>query len=149
MQSVIAVENLGKKYFRHQLDRPLRLKEAVLHGFRGVKPLQSFWALRHVSFCVTHGRMLGIIGANGAGKSTLLRLVGGVGRPDEGKVMVRGRVVGMLDLGAGFHPELTGRENVFVNGVIAGLTRKEVEQRFDGIVAFAELINLVEGYDVM
>ena len=99
----------------------------------------DFWALREVSCSVAAGRTIGVIGNNGAGKSTLLRLIGGVGRPDEGSVQVHGRIGALLDLGVGFHPDLTGRENVFVSGVIAGLTRHEVAQRFDSIVAFAEL----------
>ena len=88
--------------------------------------------------------MVGVIGRNGAGKSTLLRLLGGVGRPDEGSVKVRGRVGALLNLGAGFHPDLTGRENVFISGVIGGLTRREVRQRFESIVAFSELEDYVD-----
>jgi lipopolysaccharide transport system ATP-binding protein len=88
--------------------------------------------------------MLGVIGANGAGKSTLLRLIGGVGRPDQGSVQAHGRIGALLDLGVGFHPELSGRENVFISGVIAGLTRREVAQRFASIVDFAELQRFIE-----
>jgi lipopolysaccharide transport system ATP-binding protein len=88
--------------------------------------------------------MVGVVGPNGAGKSTLLRLLGDVGRPDEGQVTVHGRIGALLDLGVGFHPDLTGRENVFINGVIAGLTRREVAQRFDSIVAFAELEEFID-----
>ena len=88
--------------------------------------------------------MVGVIGPNGAGKSTLLRLIGGVGRPDEGRVKTRGQIGALLDLGAGFHPDLTGRENVFVSGVIGGLTRREVVERFDAIVAFSELEEFID-----
>ena len=88
--------------------------------------------------------MVGVVGRNGAGKSTLLRLIGGVGRPDEGSVRAHGRVGALLDLGAGFHPDLTGRENVFINGVVAGLTRREVAARFDAILAFAELEQFID-----
>jgi len=88
--------------------------------------------------------MVGIIGPNGAGKSTLLRLIGGIERPDEGQVVVQGRIDALLDLGAGFHPDLTGRENVFINGVIAGLTRQEIAERFDSIVDFAELREFID-----
>jgi lipopolysaccharide transport system ATP-binding protein len=88
--------------------------------------------------------MAGVIGANGAGKSTLLRLVGGVGRPDEGRIEVRGRLGALLDLGAGFHTELTGRENVYISGVISGLTRAEIRRQFDSIIDFAELDDFVD-----
>jgi lipopolysaccharide transport system ATP-binding protein len=107
-------------------------------------PVEYLWALRDVSFTVPSGCMLGVIGPNGAGKSTLLRLIGGVGKPDEGSVVVRGRVGALLDLGAGFHPDLTGRENIFVSGVISGLTRHEVAERFDSIVDFSELEEFID-----
>lgn len=139
MPDAVAVQNLGKRFRRYHADRPTTLKEALLRGLRQMKPAEYFWALRGVSFGVAPGRMVGVIGPNGAGKSTLLRLIGGVGRPDEGSVEVQGQIGALLDLGAGFHPDLTGRENVFINGVIAGLTRHEVAQRFDSIVDFAEL----------
>jgi lipopolysaccharide transport system ATP-binding protein len=144
MPDAIIVRGLGKQFRRYRADRPMTLQEAVLKGLRRMRPAEHFWALRNVSFSVPSGRMLGVLGPNGAGKSTLLRLIGGVGRPDEGSVNVCGRVGALLDLGAGFHPDLTGRENVFINGVISGLTRREVEQRFDAIVAFAELQEFID-----
>jgi lipopolysaccharide transport system ATP-binding protein len=104
----------------------------------------EFWALRDVGFEVSRGEMLGVIGANGAGKSTLLRILAGVMRPEEGGVRVQGRIGGLLQLGVGFHPDLTGRENVFTNGIVAGLTAREVAQRFDSIVAFAELGDFID-----
>ena len=142
MPDAIVVQDLSKSFRRYDTDRPRTLKEAFLHGLgslRRLAPKEPFWALRDVSFSVAPGRMVGVIGPNGAGKSTLLRLVGGVGRPDEGEVTAHGRIGALLDLGVGFHPDLTGRENVFVNGVIAGLTRNKVARRFDSIVEFAEL----------
>src|SRR3989442_354621 len=139
MRGTVVVQGLGKQFRRYHRDRPVTLKEAVVRGLRQMKPVEQFWALREVSCSVAAGRTIGVIGNNGAGKSTLLRLIGGVGRPDEGSVQVHGRIGALLDLGVGFHPDLTGRENVFVSGVIAGLTRHEVAQRFDSIVAFAEL----------
>jgi lipopolysaccharide transport system ATP-binding protein len=142
MPEAIIVQNLSKSFRRYHADRPTTLKEALLRGLRGLRQIalaERFWALRDVSFSVAPGRMVGVIGPNGAGKSTLLRLIGGVGRPDQGNVEAHGRIGALLDLGAGFHPDLTGRENVFVNGVIAGLTRYEVARRFDSIVDFAEL----------
>jgi lipopolysaccharide transport system ATP-binding protein len=139
MNHAIVVQGVSKWYRRYHADRPATLKEAILRGLRRMEPAEQFWALRDVSFSIAPGRMVGVIGPNGAGKSTLLRLIGRVGRPDQGKVEVRGRIGALLDLGAGFHPDLSGRENIFISGVISGLTRHEVQQRFDSIVAFAEL----------
>ncbi len=144
MRDAIIVQGLGKQYRRYHADRPTTLQEAVLTGLRRLGPSERFWALRNVSFGVTSGHMLGVLGPNGAGKSTLLRLIGHVVRPDEGSLKAHGRIGALLDLGAGFHPDLTGRENVFVSGVISGLTRREVEQRFDAILAFAELEEFVD-----
>jgi lipopolysaccharide transport system ATP-binding protein len=144
MPDAIVVRNLSKSFRRYHADRPRTLKEALLHGLRRVRPTDRFLALRDVSFSLAPGRMLGVIGPNGAGKSTLLRLIGGVGRPDEGEITIHGRIGALLDLGAGFHPDLTGRENVFVNGVIAGLTRHQVARRLDSIVAFAELEEFID-----
>ncbi|HEU4325550.1 MAG TPA: ABC transporter ATP-binding protein [Roseiflexaceae bacterium] len=135
MPDAITVAGLGKRFLR-RTDRPTTLKETLLRGWR---PAEWRWGLRDVSFNVAPGTMLGVVGANGAGKSTLLRLIGGVGRPDEGRVVTCGRIGALLDLGAGFHPDLSGRENVQIAGVIAGLTRAELAGRFDEIVAFAEL----------
>src|SRR5215475_9663956 len=123
MREAIVVQSLGKQFRRYHANRPATFKEVFVRGLRPLKSVERFWALRDVSFSIAPGRMVGVIGHNGAGKSTLLRLIGGVGRPDEGCVEVDGQIGALLDLGAGFHPDLTGRENVFINGVIAGLTR--------------------------
>ncbi len=144
MDANIVVRSVGKSFHRYHPGRPRTLQETVARGPGGLKPVDRFWALRDVSFSVSPGKMLGIMGANGAGKSTLLRLIGGVGRPDEGQVFVSGRIGALLDLGAGFHPDLTGRENVYINGVISGLTRKEVSRSFDSIVDFAELEDFID-----
>lgn len=144
MKPVITVHNLGKRFACHQPGRPRTLMAAALAGWREIRSVDYFWALRDIDFQVTHGETLGVMGRNGAGKSTLLRLLGRVGRPDEGKVTLNGRVGALLDLGAGFHPDLSGRENTFVNAVVAGLLEREVRQRFDSIVAFAEIGDFID-----
>src|SRR5690606_20337840 len=144
MDQAILVRGVGKKFRRYQTDRPRRLKHLFLRGPRHLRPVVEFWGLRHVDLAVAPGRMVGVIGHNGAGKSTLLRLIGGVGRPDEGTVRAEGRIGALLELGAGTHPDLTGRDNVLLGGVIGGLTRQEVRARFDAIVAFAELERFID-----
>ena len=104
-----------------------------------VSPSEDFWALRDVSFSVEHGEVLGIIGRNGAGKSTLLKILSRITEPTEGRVTLEGRVASLLEVGTGFHPELTGRQNIFLNGSILGMSRAEVARKFDEIVAFAEV----------
>jgi lipopolysaccharide transport system ATP-binding protein len=144
MKPAIAVQGLSKKFRRYDTRRPWTLQEALQRGLRRVRSYEYFWSLRDVSFEIPPGQAVGVIGPNGAGKSTLLRLVGGVGKPDSGIIQVYGRVGALLDLGAGFHPELTGRENVFVNGIIGGLSRREVRQLFDSIVDFSELNEFID-----
>lgn len=144
MHPVIIVQGLGKRFSRYHAERPTTIMEAALSGLRRIKPQEQFWALRDISFTVPSGQMLGIMGKNGAGKSTLLQLTGGVGHADQGRVQVNGRIGALLDLGAGFHSDLTGRENVFVSGVVAGLTRREVARSFDAIVEFAELETFID-----
>lgn len=136
--AAIEVAGVGKKYRQYHDSRPTTFTEVLRGGLRQLRPSTVYWALRNVSFSVGDGMMLGIIGNNGAGKSTLLRLIGGIGRQDEGTIVTEGRIGAILDLGAGFHPDLTGRENVYVTGVIGGLSRQEVKDRFDEIVSFAE-----------
>jgi len=140
----IEVKGVAKRYRMHHAHRPRTLHEALSHGFRRLAPTESFWALRDVNLEVPQGWSLGLIGANGAGKSTLLRLMAMVGRPDAGTIHVHGRMAALLDLGAGFHDDLTGRDNVMVAGVISGLTRAEVRRRFDEIVEFSELSEFID-----
>jgi lipopolysaccharide transport system ATP-binding protein len=144
MTEKIIATSLGKQFRRYHPSRPWTLQEAVLAGLRKMKPIDRFWALKDVNLSVSAGRMFGVIGANGSGKSTLLRLLGGVMQPDAGQLRVEGRIGALLELGAGFHPDLTGRENVFVNGVLGGLTRREVTERFDSVVRFAELQDFID-----
>jgi lipopolysaccharide transport system ATP-binding protein len=144
MNPAVVVQGLSKQFRRYHMHRPWTLQEALQRGLKGVRPSDYFWSLRNVSFEVAFGRTVGVIGPNGAGKSTLLRLVGGVGVPDGGRIQVNGRVGALLDLGAGFHPELTGRENVYVSGVIAGLSRRKVREQFDSIVDFSELDEFID-----
>ncbi len=144
MRQSIVVKGLGKHFNRYSADRPQTIMEAALGGWWRMKPQARFWALRDVSFTVSPGEMLGILGKNGAGKSTLLQLLGGIGRAEEGTIKVNGRIGGLLDLGAGFHSDLTGRENVFIGAVVAGLTRREAARRFDDIVEFAELEQFID-----
>ena len=144
MQPAIVVTALGKVFRPPGTDRPTTWQELLLKAARGYARPEPFWGLRGLSFTVARGRMFGIIGRNGAGKSTLLRLLGGLFRADEGTVKVNGRVSGLLELGAGFHPDLTGRENVQIAGVVGGLTRREVHERFETIVDFAELRAVID-----
>jgi ABC-type polysaccharide/polyol phosphate transport system ATPase subunit len=140
----ISVSGLGKRY-RLRSQGQTTLKTAALRLFsRAARRSEEFWALRRVSFEVRRGETLGIIGRNGAGKSTLLGLIAGTITPTEGGVATSGRISSLLELGAGFHPDLTGRENVFLNGSILGLRRRDIRRRLDAIVAFSELERFID-----
>ena len=139
--SAVLVDGLGKR-FRLTHDRNWTLKATVLAGHR--TRYEEFWALRGVDLDIPHGSTFGIIGGNGSGKSTLLKVLAGILRPDEGTATVSGRLSALLELGAGFHPELTGRENVYLNGAILGFTSREIRRRFDDIVGFAELDRFID-----
>ncbi len=143
MAPILRAEGLGKA-FLHRGRHPTTLRGFVEGGWRRARADERFWALRGVSFEVAPGEMLGVIGHNGSGKSTLLRLLGGVMRPDAGRVVAGAPVNGLLDLNTGMHLDLSGRENILISGVLAGLLRSEVRDSFDEIVAFAELAPFID-----
>jgi ABC-2 type transport system ATP-binding protein len=140
-EPAIAIRDLSKR-FRIYHERPTSLKERLLR-FRRSRA-EEFWALRDVAFDVDEGQTVGLVGVNGSGKTTLLKIIGGILRPTDGQVETRGRIAALLELGAGFHPELTGRENVYLNASILGLSKRETDRHFDEIVAFAELEDFID-----
>jgi lipopolysaccharide transport system ATP-binding protein len=161
---VIRAEGLGKKYvIRHQEGREpyLALRDVVAQGAKRAwlaaahlvmgRPAhmragarEEFWALRNIDFAIRRGEVLGIIGRNGAGKSTLLKVLSRITEPTEGRVTIDGRVASLLEVGTGFHPELTGRENILLNGAILGMSKAEIRRRFDEIVEFAEIAQFLD-----
>ncbi|MCU1378914.1 MAG: transporter ATP-binding protein [Acidimicrobiales bacterium] len=142
MGNAIEVDAVSKK-FRLSNDRTNSLKErAIRIGRRS--PRTDFWALRDIAFDVPQGSTIGLLGHNGSGKSTLLKLIGGILRPTSGEIRRTGRLASLLELGAGFHPDLTGRENIYLNASILGLSKRDVDLRFDDIVAFAELEKFID-----
>jgi len=147
---LIKVENVSKKFCKS-------LKQSMLYGIEDIARdalnlkttsnelrKDEFWAVDDVSFEVRRGECLGIIGRNGAGKSTLLKMLNGIFMPDKGKITVKGKVGALIEVGAGFHPMLTGRENIYVNGAILGMSKKEIDNKFDEIVEFAELEEFID-----
>lgn len=146
--TAISINNLGKRYLLGTGggERYRALRDVIANGLQSLigrnnceNKLQELWALKNVSLHINEGQSVGIIGRNGAGKSTLLKLLSQITEPTEGEIHLRGKVSSLLEVGTGFHPELTGRENIFMNGAILGMTRAEIKRKFDEIVAFAEV----------
>ncbi len=145
--NAIEVRDVTKTYRRYGRRKQFgTLKSALLSGrvASDLRPDDTFHALKGVSFDVAAGRTFGIVGRNGSGKSTMLKLIAGIGRPTEGTLTVQGRLSALIELGAGFHPEISGRENVYINGMMLGLTKRDIAARFDEIVEFAELEDFIE-----
>jgi lipopolysaccharide transport system ATP-binding protein len=145
----IRVEGLDKRYRLGEQASYRTLRDLLARPFawlpsQPVRRPEHFWALRDVSFEVGHGEVVGVVGRNGAGKSTLLKILSRITKPTAGRVEIRGRVASLLEVGTGFHPELSGRENIYLNGAILGMRRREIEGKFDEIVAFAEVERFVD-----
>src|SRR5438046_2724948 len=144
MKPVVEINQLGKKYKIKKTDRYLALRDTIAYSVKNIFKRTSsdkidFWALRDINLKIEAGERLGIIGKNGAGKSTLLKLLSRVTYPTTGEALIRGRLASLLEVGTGFHPELTGRENIYLNGAILGMRKTEITSKFDEIVAFSEV----------
>lgn len=141
--NAVLLENVGVRY-RAPSERIHSIKEYTIRWLQGKIKHRDFWALQNVNLTVARGEAFGLIGHNGAGKSTLLKLIARVLRPTQGRVRVRGNVAPLLEFGAGFHHELTGRENIYLNGALLGFSRKEMDEKFQRIVDFSELWDFID-----
>lgn len=138
----LSVDNLSKKYQKEQVTNSFR--QAIANYFRPKQPISYIWALQELSFTVKKGQIIGIIGKNGSGKSTLLKVLSGITKPTSGEVTIYGEVASILDIGAGFHPDLTGRENIYLKGQLHGLSKKEISQKFVEIVDFSGIEQYID-----
>ena len=144
MSAAIRVQGVGKRFILHH-ERAFSFQDQFFQVFRRRRPrTEEFWALRDISFDVRPGESVGLIGANGSGKSTLLKLIGRIMAPTEGTITVGGRVATLLELGAGFHPDLSGLENIFLNATLLGLSRRDIARKVESIVGFAELEQFID-----
>jgi ABC-type polysaccharide/polyol phosphate transport system ATPase subunit len=141
--AAITVQNLGKRFVLHH-ERPRSLSQELLALFRVGTTITPFWAFRDVTFSVPRGQAVGVIGRNGSGKSTLLKILAGTMQPTTGTLIVRGSISTLLQLGAGFHPEFSGRTNVFLSAALLGIPTTTIRREFDAIVAFAELEQFID-----
>jgi ABC-2 type transport system ATP-binding protein len=138
---VIRVKNVSKRFVIH---KDKSLKERLVNFSRSRVHKEDFWALRDIDFTVASGTTIGLVGHNGSGKSTLLKAIGGIIEPTTGSIEKRGRLAALLELGAGFHPDLTGRENVYLNAAILGLSKQQTDEYFDSIVEFSEISDFID-----
>lgn len=141
IDSAVHVDNVSKR-FRLYHERNQSIKSAIMRGRRSVH--EDFWALTNVNFDVPTGSTFGLIGSNGSGKSTLLKCLAKIYYPEKGSISYKGRIAALLEVGSGFHPELSGRENVFLNGSILGMSKKEITRKFDEIVDFSGVENFID-----
>ena len=144
MKNIIEIKNLGKKYQIGKKELYYSLRDSIANIFKKKHPYKEFWALEKINLEVKEGEILGIIGPNGAGKSTLLKIISRITPPTTGQVSIRGRVASLLEIGTGFHPELTGRENIFLSGAVLGMTREEIKRKFEQIVEFSEIRDFLD-----
>ncbi|MGH3446128.1 MAG: ABC transporter ATP-binding protein [Nocardioidaceae bacterium] len=136
MSASIVVDGVTKRF---KLAHQKTIKKLTVNASKGRQISSTFTALDHISFTLDQGDAIGLMGLNGSGKSTLLKMISGVMEPDEGSVLTRGRIAGLIEVGAGFHPELSGRENIFLNGAILGMSQAEIAAKFDSILEFSEM----------
>ena len=143
--TVIRVENISKVYnLKHKLNEEDKFLFKSLFRSGSKENSEDFWALNDISFSVNKGDKVGVIGRNGAGKSTLLKILSRIVKPSKGRIEYEGRVASLLEVGTGFHPELSGRENIYLNGSILGMSRQEIKRKFDEIVQFSEVENFLD-----
>lgn len=145
MKPILEIQNVSKKFrINHEQQPYLSLRDSITNIFKSQKSKEDFWALKEINFNIDEGDTIGIIGKNGAGKSTLLKILSKITPPTSGKIIGRGRMASLLEVGTGFHPELSGRENIFMNGSILGMRRSEILKNFDAIVNFADVEKFID-----